>query len=111
MAVVVALCNCPSAQVAKVLARETVERRLAACVNVLSNVMSVYHWEGRVVSDVESTLVFKTLSERIPALKAFLDETHPYETPELIVLNVIDGLPAYLAWVAAESMPPPGDRL
>jgi periplasmic divalent cation tolerance protein len=111
MAVVIALCNCPSADIATALATEAVERRLAACVNVLPAVASVYRWEGRVVHATESTLIFKTSRERIAALKHFIDENHPYDTPELIVLEITDGLPAYLAWVAAESMPPSGNPL
>jgi periplasmic divalent cation tolerance protein len=110
MAVAIALCNCPSIEVATSLANEAVERRLAACVNILPAVASVYRWEGRIVSETESMLVIKTTRECIPALKAFVEETHPYVTPELIILDVTDGLPTYLAWVSAESTPS-GDSL
>ncbi|HEY4145361.1 divalent-cation tolerance protein CutA [Pinirhizobacter sp.] len=108
MAVVIALCNCPTTEAANVLANGAVGRRLAACVNIIPAVASVYRWEGRIVSETESTLLIKTTGECIPALKAFIEETHPYDTPELIVLDVTDGLPAYLAWVAAESAPSHG---
>lgn len=111
MAVVIALCNCPTAETADVLAHGAVERRLAACVNILPAVASVYRWEGRIVSETESTVLIKTTRECVPALKAFIEASHPYETPELIVLDVTDGLPAYLAWVAAESRPPSSDPM
>jgi periplasmic divalent cation tolerance protein len=111
MAIVIAFCNCPSADTANALANGAVERRLAACVNILPAVASVYRWEGRMVSETESMLLIKTTPECIPALKAFIEEFHPYDTPELIVLDVTDGLPAYLAWVAAESKPPSGDPM
>jgi periplasmic divalent cation tolerance protein len=111
MAIVIAFCNCPTADTANALANGAVERRLAACVNILPAVASVYRWEGRVISETESTLLIKTTSECIPALKAFIEETHPYDTPELIVLDVTDGLPAYLAWVAAESKPPSSEPM
>jgi periplasmic divalent cation tolerance protein len=96
---------------ANALANGAVERRLAACVNIIPAVASVYRWEGRVVSETESTLLIKTTPERVPALKAFIEKAHPYDTPELIVLDVTDGLPAYLAWVAAESKPPSSDPM
>ena len=111
MAIVIAFCNCPIGEAANALANGAVERRLAACVNILPAVASVYRWEGRIVSATESTLLIKTTRECIPALKAFIEEFHPYDTPELIVLDVTDGLPAYLAWVAAESKPPPGNPM
>jgi periplasmic divalent cation tolerance protein len=111
MAIVIAFCNCPIGEAANALANGAVERRLAACVNILPAVASVYRWEGRIVSETESTLLIKTTRECIPALKAFIEEFHPYDTPELIVLDVTDGLPAYLAWVAAESKPPPGNPM
>ena len=111
MAIVIAFCNCPIGEAANALANGAVERRLAACVNILPAVASVYRWEGRIFSETESTLLIKTTRECIPALKAFIEEFHPYDTPELIVLDVTDGLPAYLAWVAAESKPPPGNPM
>lgn len=106
MSIVIAFCNCPTADSASALASGAVERRLAACVNIIPTVASVYRWEGRIVSETESTLLIKTTSECVPALKAFIEKAHPHDTPELIVLDVTDGLPAYLAWVAAESKPP-----
>jgi periplasmic divalent cation tolerance protein len=111
MVVSIALCNCPSLEAATALASEVVERRLAACVNIIPAVASVYRWEGRIVSETESTLLIKTTPQCVPALKAFIEKAHPYDTPELIVLDVTDGLPAYLAWVAAESKPPSSDPM
>jgi periplasmic divalent cation tolerance protein len=79
-------------------ARTLVEERLAACVSVLPEMISVYRWQGRVEQASERQLVIKTSADRLPALQARLGELHPYELPELIVLSAA-GSAAYLAWV------------
>ena len=88
------------------LARALVERGLAACVNVIPGLRSVYRWEGAVRDDPESLLVVKTVQPRLAALVAALAELHPYEVPELLVLPPEAGSTAYLAWLSAESRPP-----
>lgn len=80
------------------LARTLVERRLAACVSVGSPATSVYPWQGEIETDREIPLTIKTAPERLDALKTALVELHPYEVPELLVLPVTDGLPAYFDW-------------
>jgi periplasmic divalent cation tolerance protein len=84
---------------APALARTLVEERLAACVNVLPTMTSVYRWKGKVEQDREQQLVIKTTAERVPALEARLRELHPYELPEFLVLTASGGSSAYLAWV------------
>lgn len=81
------------------LARTLVEERLAACVNVLPAMASTYHWKGAIEQDTEHQVVIKTTAARIDALEARLRELHPYEVPELLVLDVIGGGANYLAWV------------
>ena len=84
---------------AAALARTLVEERLAACVNVLPPMTSVYQWEGRVQEEREHQLVIKTVAGRLPALEARLHELHPYEVPEFLVLTAAAGSEAYLRWV------------
>lgn len=81
------------------LARTLVAERLAACVNVLPAMMSVYRWQGRVEEAREQQLVIKTAADRVPALAARLGELHPYELPEFLVLSVAEGSDAYLRWI------------
>lgn len=99
----VVLVTAPDAQVGARLARELVEARLAACVNLVSSVRSVYRWEGRVEDEAEVLLVIKTRAERFAALEARVRELHPYEVPEVLALPAAGGSRAYLDWVAAES--------
>ncbi len=101
MEVVLCLSTCPDRGSALGLARVLVEERLAACVSVLPGVTSLYRWQGSIEQNDELQLLIKTTRTNLPALKARLSELHPHEVPELIVLEVVDGLPAYLAWVDA----------
>ena len=95
----VCLMTCPSPEVAQNLARQLLERRLVACVNLVPQVTSLYWWQGQIQEDSEVLLVVKTVAARVDELKAVLQTLHPYEVPELLVLSVEDGLPAYLDWV------------
>ena len=79
--------------------RALVEERLAACVNLLTPMESVYRWEGRVERETERQVVIKTSRERIVALWDRVRELHPYEVPEFIVLPIVDGNDADLRWV------------
>lgn len=97
------LSTCPDAETAATIARRLVEERLAACVNHLPGVVSTYRWQGKIHEDAEVLLVIKTTRERFDALRDRLVGLHPYEVPELIALEVADGLPAYLEWVARET--------
>lgn len=81
-------------------ARRLVEERLAACVNLLSPMESIYRWEGNVELEPERQVVIKTCRERVPALWDLVRELHPYDMPEFLVLAIVDGNEAYLQWVA-----------
>jgi periplasmic divalent cation tolerance protein len=81
------------------LARTLVEERLAACVSILPGVVSVYRWQGGVEQDQEQQLLIKTTPDRLAALESRLQQLHPYDVPELLVLDVERGGAAYLAWV------------
>ena len=86
---------------ATTIARALVDERLAACVNVLPAMMSVYRWKGTVERDREQQIVIKTTAERVAALEARLRQLHPYELPEFLVLPASGGSTAYLEWVRA----------
>jgi periplasmic divalent cation tolerance protein len=97
------LTNVPDRAVAEKLAELLVERRLAACVNILAPCRSVYRWKDAVQHDEEHPMLIKTTQERYAALEQALREGHPYELPEIIAVPIERGLPAYLDWVAAET--------
>ena len=99
--VVILLCTAPTTQVAAVLARISVQARLAACVNIIDGVRSVYLWEDGICDEPEVQLLFKTTRARIEALSELVREAHPYDVPELLVVpadNALSG-PAYLRFV------------
>ena|SRR5579875_1831315 len=88
---------------ARRIARELVERRLAACVNVLPGVQSVYRWQGAIEEESEITLLIKTTATRYAELEAAIRALHPYQLPEVIAVPIANGLPAYLDWVRQET--------
>jgi periplasmic divalent cation tolerance protein len=96
----VVLVSAPAGAPARELARELVERRHAACVSVIPGGHSVYRWQGKVEEAAEDLLVIKTHRSAIERLEAVTLELHPYEVPEFIVLDIDQGLPPYLQWVA-----------
>jgi len=96
----VVLTTCPDAATAERLARALVEASLAACVNVVPGLRSIYRWNGAVQSDEEVLMLSKTTAVRFEALRARIVELHPYEVPEVVALPVADGHDAYLRWVA-----------
>jgi periplasmic divalent cation tolerance protein len=96
---VVVLSAVGKAEDASRLARALVERRLAACVNVVPAVRSFYRWKGRVEEDEERLLVIKTRRDRFEALREALVAMHPYELPEAIAVPIDAGHAPYLAWI------------
>ncbi|MGC6488965.1 MAG: divalent-cation tolerance protein CutA [Planctomycetota bacterium] len=96
--IVVVLCTAP-AEAAEGLARDVVAQRLCACVNVLPAVRSYFRWEGRVDEAEEVLLVAKTTAAAFAALRDRLVALHPYDVPEVLALDVRDGLPSYLSWL------------
>lgn len=101
----VVLCNCPDEACADRLAKGLIEARLAACVNRLVPVQSMYRWNERIEIATEVPLLIKTTAARYPEVQDWLAAEHPYEVPEIIALPLAAGLPAYLAWVGQESTP------
>jgi periplasmic divalent cation tolerance protein len=95
----IVLCTFPDADGAQAAAGALVGDRLAACVNLLPGVTSVYRWEGEVHTDREALLVAKTSRRALAALEARILELHPYDVPEIVAVDITAGLPAYLQWV------------
>jgi periplasmic divalent cation tolerance protein len=103
MNVIIVLTNLPDRDSAEKLAGQLVEKRQAACVNILAPCISIYHWQGKTESAQEIPLLIKTTEERYAALEQTIRALHPYELPEIIHVPVTGGLPAYLNWVSEES--------
>jgi periplasmic divalent cation tolerance protein len=98
------LTNCPDEESANAIALAVIEARLAACVNILPRVQSVYRWQGAVESATEIPLFIKSTVTNYPALEAAIKALHPYAVPEIIALPITQGLPAYLNWLATETV-------
>jgi len=96
----VVLCTFPSPEKASEIARVLVEERLAACVNVLPAVRSIYRWQDAVQDEPETLAIVKTTAARYEALARRITELHPYEVPEIIALSLAEGHAPYLAWLA-----------
>lgn len=90
---------------ARALAHALVEARVAACVNIIEGMHSVYRWEGRVTGDDEKLLIIKTSDDSVEALREELFKRHPYEVPEFVVVPVDETSDAYGAWVLASVAP------
>ena len=103
MSSLLVLTNLPDRAAAERIAELLIGEQLAACVNILAPCRSVYRWKGEVQHDEEHPMLIKTTAARYPALEQALRGAHPYELPEIIAVPIERGLPAYLAWVAAET--------
>ena len=103
--VCVAFITAPDLEKATGIARALVEERLAACVNLLPGIRSVYRWEGSIEEDAEVLLVVKTRADRAGALVDRVVALHPYDVPEVVMLPAVGGSPAYLDWVREEAAP------
>lgn len=103
--VFILLSNFPGADTARKAVRLLVEERLIACGNLIPGVESVYEWKGVVETAKEVTVIAKTTAGRADEAMARLRALHPYELPEILLLPVTTGLPAYLEWIAAQCSP------
>ena len=102
---VIACTTLPADGDAEALGRTLVTERLAACVQVLASVRSVYRWQGAVETAAEQVLHIKTTARRLDGLRRRLNELHPYDLPEFVVLPITGGDPAYLAWLVESTAP------
>ena len=99
----VVLMTAPDRETGERLGTSLVEERLATCANVLPSLTSIYWWEGRLERASEALVILKTVAERVPALRERAVGLHPYDVPEVLVLEVQEGHEPYLEWVRSES--------
>lgn len=93
------LCTCPDKETAEKIANTLVTDKLAACVNIVPGITSVFSWQGQVQSDQESLLLIKTRADFYPQVESGIKSIHPYELPEIVAVPVQQGLPEYLQWI------------
>jgi periplasmic divalent cation tolerance protein len=101
----VVLCTCPDEATASGIATALLAEKLAACVNCVAGIRSMYRWDGHIRDDTEVLLVIKTSAARYGALEALLRAQHPYEMPEIIALPVVAGAADYLHWIRQATSP------
>lgn len=99
---IVLLSTCASAEEAKKMAHALIEKRLAACVNVIPGIRSVYRWQENIEDEEEVLLVIKSSRPLVEELRAEIERLHSYEVPEVIALPIVDGSERYLAWMNRE---------
>jgi len=100
MAFQLILTTCPNEQIAKTIAQHLVAEKLAACVNILPNITSIYQWQGELQCDEEVQLLIKTDSEKFALLNTRINKLHPYDVVEVIALNIQQGDKHYLNWIS-----------
>ncbi|MCC6347656.1 MAG: divalent-cation tolerance protein CutA [Nitrospirales bacterium] len=99
MEALVVYITAPDEEEAAKIARTLVEERLAACVNIVRGIRSLYRWEGKIEDDSEVLMITKTRRELFPSLQERVKELHRYTVPEIIALPIVEGSPDYLCWL------------
>jgi len=95
------ICTCPDKNSASSIAENIVAQRLAACVNILPGIQSIYQWQGNVESAQEYLMLIKSHRDKFSALQNSIVSMHPYEVPEIIALDISQGFPEYLNWLGS----------
>ena len=93
----------PDPETGRRIATKLVEERLAACVNIVYEIESIYHWRGKIEQDKESLLIIKTRRELLQKLTETIKKSHPYEVPEVIAIDIVGGNKEYLDWIHGET--------
>ncbi|MCU0894476.1 MAG: divalent-cation tolerance protein CutA [Rhodospirillales bacterium] len=106
MAEVLVYVTAASRDHALLIGRQLVEERLAACVNVLGPIASIYRWEGEVCEDEEVAFIAKTRAELVPALSERVHDLHDYDTPCIVAVEIAGGNPEFLSWIGEQCLDP-----
>jgi len=93
--------TCPDKESAERIAKTLVEKRLAACVNIIPGLTSVYHWQDQIESSEECLLVIKSIQNAYKAVEQAILDIHPYELPEVIAVPLSTGFAPYIAWISS----------
>ena len=104
MSALIVITHAPDRDVALKIARALIERKLAACVNILAECTSIYRWQGRLETAAEVPLLIKTRAAIYADVEAAIRSLHPYELPEIVAVPIERGLPEYLEWVGVETV-------
>jgi periplasmic divalent cation tolerance protein len=100
---IVVLVTVPDHNIARKVSEAVLTARLAACVNVLPGIQSMYWWEGKIADEQEVLLLMKTTEARFESLSQTIRSAHPYEVPEIVAVPVVRGLPQYIEWIRRET--------
>jgi len=95
----VVLCTCPNQATAEKLAHLIIDAKLAACVNIIPNLTSIYRWQDKIETSSEQLLIIKTKKSVYTTLESSLIKAHPYECPEIVALSITQGFTGYLQWI------------
>ncbi len=98
--------TCPDRKTGEQIATLLVERRLAACVNLIDSITSVYRWQDGIEQDNETLLLIKSEKKHYPKIEETIQQHHPYEVPEIITLNITEGADSYLSWITQTTQQP-----
>ena len=96
----IVICSCPDKEVSEKLAQILVAKQLAACVNILPNITSVYRWQDQVETAQEYLLLIKSMKSKYDLIELVIKDNHPYELPEIIAVSIDNGSSEYLNWIA-----------
>jgi periplasmic divalent cation tolerance protein len=96
---IIALCTCPNEDTGTKIAEALVDGKIAACVNIVPGLKSVYRWQGKICRDAEVLLIIKTEAGKYTELESAVRKLHPYEVPEIVAIPIVQGYEKYLEWI------------
>lgn len=97
---IIVFCTCPNEEIGRKIAEKLVTDKIAACVNIVPGLESIYRWQGQICKDKEMMLIIKSSSDKYNQLENSIRAIHPYETPEIIAVTISNGYEKYLEWIS-----------